>query len=90
MSTVSPTKASEQSAVPVFKVTRGKSEQYLKDERALEDYLIDSLLDGAVLRRLVGGGDVGVQLGRDRPRLRAVHDDLGEPQRVLVVADPAA
>ncbi|GLI93900.1 DNA topoisomerase (ATP-hydrolyzing) subunit B [Methylocystis echinoides] len=35
---------------PLYKVTKGKSTQYLKDERALEDYLIDSLLDGAVLR----------------------------------------
>ncbi len=35
---------------PLYKVTKGKSAQYLKDERALEDYLIDSLLDGAVLR----------------------------------------
>src|SRR6202040_2648275 len=25
---------------PLYKITRGKSEQYLKDERALEDYLI--------------------------------------------------
>jgi DNA gyrase subunit B len=35
---------------PLYKVARGKSTQYLKDERALEDYLIESLLDGAVLR----------------------------------------
>ncbi len=35
---------------PLYKVMRGKSTQYLKDERALEDYLIESLLDGAVLR----------------------------------------
>jgi DNA gyrase subunit B len=27
---------------PLYKVSRGKSEHYLKDERALEDYLIDS------------------------------------------------
>ncbi len=40
---------------PLYKVARGKSEQYLKDERALEDYLIDTGLDEcgvqAVLRR---------------------------------------
>ena len=32
---------------PLYKVTRGKSEQYLKDERALEDYLIEQGVDGA-------------------------------------------
>jgi DNA gyrase subunit B len=35
---------------PLYKVARGKSEQYLKDERALEDYLIASGLEEAVLR----------------------------------------
>ena len=35
---------------PLYKVAKGKSSQYLKDERALEDYLIDALLDGSVLR----------------------------------------
>ena len=34
---------------PLFKVARGKSEVYLKDEAALADYLIDSGLDGTVL-----------------------------------------
>ena len=34
---------------PLYKVTRGKSEQYLKDERAHEDYLIAGGLDDAVL-----------------------------------------
>jgi DNA gyrase subunit B len=34
---------------PLYKVTRGKSEQYLKDERALEDYLIAGGLEDAVL-----------------------------------------
>jgi DNA gyrase subunit B len=35
---------------PLYKVSRGKSEQYLKDERALEDNLIAAGLEGAVLR----------------------------------------
>ncbi|MBX9760575.1 MAG: DNA topoisomerase (ATP-hydrolyzing) subunit B [Beijerinckiaceae bacterium] len=35
---------------PLYKVKRGQSEQYLKDERAKEDYLIENGLDGAFLR----------------------------------------
>ncbi len=35
---------------PLYKVAKGKSSTYLKDERALEDYLIDGGLDGAVLQ----------------------------------------
>src|SRR5216684_453276 len=35
---------------PLYKVTRGKSEQYLKDERALEDYLIETGLDDCVFK----------------------------------------
>ena len=34
---------------PLYKVTRGKSETYLKDQRALEDYLINSGLEETVL-----------------------------------------
>ena len=39
---------------PLYKVTRGKSEQYLKDEHALEDYLTDTGLEDAVFRPLFG------------------------------------
>jgi DNA gyrase subunit B len=39
---------------PLYKVKRGQSEQYLKDERAREDYLIENGLDGAVLRLAAG------------------------------------
>src|SRR6202042_3620835 len=35
---------------PLYKVARGKSEQYLKDEHALENYLIDTGLEDATLR----------------------------------------
>ncbi|MBZ0216853.1 MAG: hypothetical protein K8F25_09895, partial [Fimbriimonadaceae bacterium] len=34
---------------PLYKVKRGQSEQYLKHEQALEDYLIGNGLEGAVL-----------------------------------------
>lgn len=34
---------------PLYKVKRGQSEQYLKDQAALEDYLIDGGLDGTSL-----------------------------------------
>ncbi|MBN9048944.1 MAG: DNA topoisomerase (ATP-hydrolyzing) subunit B [Rhizobiales bacterium] len=47
---------------PLYKVSRGKSEQYLKDERALEDYLFSTGVEDAVLRLASGeeiaGGDL--------------------------------
>ena len=39
---------------PLYKVSRGRSEQYLKDERALENFLISSGLEDAVLRAASG------------------------------------
>ncbi|WP_315780816.1 MULTISPECIES: DNA topoisomerase (ATP-hydrolyzing) subunit B [unclassified Bradyrhizobium] len=39
---------------PLYKVMRGKSEQYLKDERALEDYLIGTGLDDCVFKTAEG------------------------------------
>ena len=35
---------------PLFKVARGRSEVYLKDQAALDDYLVEQGLDGALLR----------------------------------------
>ena len=61
---------------PLYKVTKGKSSQYLKDERALEDYLIDSLLDGAVLR--AGSEDrAGADLRRVLEDARAFRTVMG-------------
>ena len=40
---------------PLYKVMRGRSEVYLKDEAALEDYLIEQGADGASLR--LGSGE---------------------------------
>ena len=47
---------------PLYKVMRGKSEAYLKDQRALDDYLIDSGLEDAVLETGHGAGRAGKDL----------------------------
>ncbi len=47
---------------PLYKVTRGKSEQYLKDERALEDYLIATGLDDCVFKPATGDERAGRDL----------------------------
>jgi DNA gyrase subunit B len=47
---------------PLYKVSRGKSEQYLKDERALEDYLIEHGLEDTVLRLATGEERAGADL----------------------------
>ena len=50
---------------PLYKVGRGKSEVYLKDQTALENYLIDQGTEGAILR-LGSGEDI---LGQDLVRI---------------------
>jgi DNA gyrase subunit B len=47
---------------PLYKVSRGKSEQYLKDERALENYLIDTGVEDAVLQLSSGEHRAGADL----------------------------
>jgi DNA gyrase subunit B len=49
---------------PLYKVARGKSEVYLKDQPALEDYLIEMGIDGAVLRLPSGEDIAGADLAR--------------------------
>jgi DNA gyrase subunit B len=53
---------------PLYKATRGKAALYLKDERALEDFLIDAGIDGASLRLASG-------LDFSGPQLRALIDE---------------
>jgi len=49
---------------PLYKVSRGRSEVYLKDEAALEDYLIEQGIDGASLRLGSGESISGADLAR--------------------------
>ena len=61
---------------PLYKVKRGKSEQYLKDERALEDYLIGTGLDEAVIKAANGAERAGEDLQRVIEEARVVRNLL--------------
>jgi DNA gyrase subunit B len=49
---------------PLYKVARGKSEVYIKDQTGLEDYLTDMGIEGAVLRLTDGTEIAGADLAR--------------------------
>jgi DNA gyrase subunit B len=61
---------------PLYKITRGRSEQYLKDERALEDYLIVTGLEDSVLRIASGEEIAG-------PDLRALVEQARTIRNIL-------
>ncbi|RDJ09825.1 DNA topoisomerase (ATP-hydrolyzing) subunit B [Rhizobium grahamii] len=77
---------------PLYKVSRGKSIQYLKNEKALEDYLIAQGLEDAALKLGSGevrvGQDVGEVIG-DALRLRALLDNLHSRYNRAVVEQAA-
>ena len=61
---------------PLYKVSRGKSEQYLKDERALEDYLISTGVEEAVLRLASGEERAGPDLQKLVEEARSIRNIL--------------
>ncbi|MEM7472419.1 MAG: DNA topoisomerase (ATP-hydrolyzing) subunit B [Pseudomonadota bacterium] len=61
---------------PLYKVSRGRSEVYIKDQSGLEDYLIDQGVDGAMLK-LESGEEI---IGED---LRRVIDEARTVRRIL-------
>jgi DNA gyrase subunit B len=61
---------------PLYKAAKGKSAIYLKDERALEDYLIDAGIEGAVLRLASG-------LELQGSQLRALIDEARTVRQVI-------
>jgi DNA gyrase subunit B len=73
-------------------VTRGKSEQYLKDERALEDYLIGTGLDDCVFRPATGserGGRDLLSLVEDARVIRGILNNLHSRYNRKVVEQAA-
>jgi DNA gyrase subunit B len=70
---------------PLYKVARGRSEVYLKDDAALDEYLVDAGLDGLVL-----DGTDGQRSGQD---LRALVDHARRMRTLMRYAprkyDPA-
>jgi DNA gyrase subunit B len=61
---------------PLYKVARGKSEVYLKDQAAMDEYLIEQGTEGAMLRQGNGEEISGADL-------RRVVDDARQLKRVL-------
>ena len=68
---------------PLYKVTRGKSEQYLKNEHALEDYLTDTGLEDAVFRPHSGDERAGADLKALVEEARTIRNVLVGPAQPL-------
>jgi DNA gyrase subunit B len=73
---------------PLYKVARGKSEVYLKDQASMEEYLIDQGIDGAMLKLGTGEEIVGQDLKRVIDEARTVRRILQAfpthyPQHIL-------
>ena len=77
---------------PLYKATRGKSEVYLKDDRAMERYLVDTGLDDAVLEVHGGGQRSGPdlrQLVEHALTVRRLLKNVAQRYRVSVVEQTA-
>ncbi|MEJ0073834.1 MAG: DNA topoisomerase (ATP-hydrolyzing) subunit B [Alphaproteobacteria bacterium] len=61
---------------PLYKVSRGKSEQYLKNDHALEDYLTDSGLEDTVFRTYSGDERAGADLKAIVEEARSIRNVL--------------
>jgi DNA gyrase subunit B len=77
---------------PLYKVKRGSSEQYLKDAKALENYLIDTGLEGATLVLADGSERAGSDLRQivdEALTIRAALDALHSRYSRMVIEQAA-
>ena len=77
---------------PLYKVSRGKSEQYLKDERALDDYLVAAGIDECVFKPASGADRAGrdlLALVEDARLIRSVLRNLHSRYNRSVVEQAA-
>jgi DNA gyrase subunit B len=74
---------------PLYKVKRGKKEQFLKDDDSLARYLLDAGMDGLILRTAGGGhpmmGEPLRRLLDELGRWRALLGKLGRKQDARVI-----
>jgi DNA gyrase subunit B len=66
---------------PLYRVKKGKREIYLKNEQALEEFLLDSATENLVLRPSLGGHPIGGEA------LRHLARQAGRYRRLLRVLD---
>ena len=66
---------------PLYRVKRGKKELYLKNEQALDDFLVESATESLLLRSSLGGDPV------TGDRLRQLSRQAGRYKRLLRVID---
>ncbi len=77
---------------PLYKVTRGKSEQYLKDQKAFEDYLIDQGLEDTRLVLSSGEEIAGLDLKgliEEARQIRSLVDNLHHRYLPFIVEQAA-
>ncbi|HEY9011409.1 MAG TPA: DNA topoisomerase (ATP-hydrolyzing) subunit B [Devosia sp.] len=77
---------------PLYKIKRGSSEQYIKDERGLEDYLLNAGTDDAVLTTAAGSSHAGedlLQIARQARELVHTIDNLNTRYNRQIVEQAA-
>ncbi|MCE1238277.1 MAG: DNA topoisomerase (ATP-hydrolyzing) subunit B [Hyphomicrobiales bacterium] len=77
---------------PLYKVTRGKSEQYLKDQKTFEDYLVDQGLDETRLVLSSGEELAGLDLRslvEEARQIRHLVDNLHHRYSPMVIEQAA-